>query len=261
MEILDSGRGSGSVAPMDARLILRDLARITGPRAVVAFSGGMDSGLLARALLDAGVQVTLATVVGPHISTRARTVAMFGASSLNLPQVIHELCPVSDETLAVNDELRCYYCKQNVFSLLKPRSGAVLCDGTTADDDPERPGRRAAVEAGVVSPLEKLGLTKKEVSALARELRSPGWDVEPDSCLATRVRTGTRLTAARLELVEAVEALLHSEDVTGVRARLDDMMMSVRYSNENGPLSNDLRRRAHELCRAAGMSAPEFVPW
>lgn len=246
---------------MDAREVSRKLARIVGPRAVLAFSGGMDSGFLAWALADAGVELTLATVVGPHISARQRTIAVYGAAALNLPQVIHELCPVSERLIAANDESRCYYCKKNLFELLGSEAGIPLIDGTNADDDPMRPGRRAAREFGVVSPLEVAGLTKREVGALAASVGAPGWDCEPDSCLATRIRTGTALTHERLELVEAVESVLLTEAIRGVRARLDDMMMTIRYCNENGPLKDNVRTSVHALCREFGLAEPEYKPW
>ena len=122
---------------------------------------------------------------------------------------------LSFSEVAANTPDRCYLCKKNVFTPIKEISESDgrlrVIDATNASDDPSsRPGMRALRELGVVSPLRECGLTKPTVRMLSKEAGLDNWNVPSNSCLATRIPTGTRITADALEQVERTEMKLRA---------------------------------------------------
>jgi len=102
-----------------------------------------------------------------------------------------------------NDELRCYYCKQEIFEIIDKYAGAYgfahLMDGSNLDDQPSRrPGMQVLAQRGIRSPLRENAFTKAEIRALAKKLGLYLWDKQSDSCLATRIPQGTPITSATL---------------------------------------------------------------
>lgn len=125
-----------------------------------------------------------------------------------------------DPGYAANAPDRCYYCKRELWAqlgALAAREGlAAVADGTIADDAGDhRPGHRAGVERGVVSPLAEAGLAKADVRALANVLGLPNWDAPAAPCLSSRLLYGIEVTPERLRQVEAAEAVLRGVGVTG----------------------------------------------
>jgi pyridinium-3,5-biscarboxylic acid mononucleotide sulfurtransferase len=189
---------------------------------LIGFSGGVDSAYLACVALDALGTENVLAVIGRSASypteqwTRAREVAdRFGVPVLEL-----DTDEINDPRYAANPTNRCYFCKTELWSRLVPvareRGIAVVVDGTNADDIRDhRPGKGAAIEQGVRSPLAELGFTKDEIRALSHARNIPTWSTPSSPCLASRLPYGTEVTPLRLGKVEAAERALREIGVTG----------------------------------------------
>jgi len=198
------------------------------PGVLVAFSGGVDSGvLLAAAVRVLGAErVIAATAVSPSLPAAEREgAAAFGASL----GVRHEF-PRTDELsrpgYVANAGDRCAFCKTELIEVLNPLAArlgiADVVTGTNADDVVAgfRPGIRAAAERGAWTPLARAGLTKADVRALARRWELPLADKPAAACLASRIAYGVPVSAQKLARVEAAEA--------GLRRALADAGLGVR---------------------------------
>jgi uncharacterized protein len=190
--------------------------------ALIGFSGGVDSAYLACVALDALGPEHVLAVIGRSASypmeqwTRARGVA----DQFSIPVLELDTDEVNDPRYAANPSNRCYFCKTELWSRLVPvareRGLAVVVDGTNSDDGRDhRPGKGAAVEQGVRSPLAELGFTKDEIRARSHERGIPTWSQPSSPCLASRLPYGTEVTPLRLGKVEAAERALREIGVTG----------------------------------------------
>jgi len=216
-----------NAAGLDAkeRRLLEALAE--HPALAVAFSGGVDSSyLLAAALAALGPARVLAlTADSPFVPRRELDMARQTAGQMEARHIVVPLDPLAEATIAANPPDRCYYCKRLVFTALlaeaRQAGMATLAHGANADDRrDERPGQRAADELGVIAPLDDAGLTKEEIRALSRRRGLPTWDTPAQACLATRVPTGTPLSAEALERIERAE--------TALQALIDERHLRVR---------------------------------
>lgn len=195
------------------------------PRAAVAFSGGADSALVLWAAKTWGCQVRAYYVNTPFQPAFELADARRLAAELEVPLTVVEVDVLAVPEAAANGPRRCYYCKRALFTALRQAAAAdgygVLLDGTNASDDAgDRPGMRALRELEVRSPLRECGLTKDEVRRLSREAGLFTWDKPAYACLATRVPTGTAITAEALEKVERGEDALFRLGFTDFRLRL-----------------------------------------
>ncbi|MFI5232386.1 MAG: ATP-dependent sacrificial sulfur transferase LarE [Gemmatimonadales bacterium] len=235
---------------------------------LVGFSGGVDSAYLACVALDALGPANVLAVIGRSASypleqwTRAHDVAdQFGVPVLEL-----DTDEINDARYAANPSNRCYFCKTELWSRLVPvareRGLAVVVDGTNADDGRgHRPGKGAAVEQGVLSPLAELGFTKDEIRARSHARGIPTWSQPSSPCLASRLPYGTEVTVERLATVEAAERALREIGVAGdlrVRyfgavARLELSLAELaRWRTAEG------RRAVRAAVTSAGFDAVEF---
>ncbi|MBE6514903.1 MAG: TIGR00268 family protein [Thermoplasmata archaeon] len=221
-------------------------------RPALAFSGGCDSSFLLHECIGAGIDFRAYTVATQFQSERETERAMAFCEERGVPLAVIRLDILSVPGVAVNGQDRCYLCKKAVFSAIAARSGADGCgciiDGTNATDDPSlRPGMRALEEIGVVSPLRECGLSKEDVRALSREAGLPTWDLPSDSCLATRLATGTAITEADLRRIRDCEAELRGLGFTGHRFRFDGSAGRFEVPEGQMHLLDSTRREAEAI--------------
>lgn len=195
------------------------------PKCALAFSGGVDSAYLLYAAIAAGAQVRayyVKTAFQPEFEYQdaCRLAQQLGADLVTL-----RLDVLEDETVTANPANRCYFCKKRIFSAIMQAASAdgfsVLLDGTNASDQvADRPGMQALRELSVLSPLRSCGLTKAEIRALSKEAGLFTWDKPAYACLATRIPTGTVITADKLRRTEECEAFLMQLGFSDFRIRL-----------------------------------------
>lgn len=195
-------------------------------RVMVAFSGGVDSTLLAKLAHDAlgPHQVLAVTADSPSMAREDLAQARRIAQQLGLRHVVIATHEVDDPSYRVNTPSRCYLCKGELFEALERIAQAqrieTILYGVIGDDVlAERPGHRAAVEHGVRAPLQAAGLSKQEVRELARMLGLPNWDRPQNACLSSRIPHGQVVTEEKLAQIEAAEAFLRAHGFRQVRVR------------------------------------------
>lgn len=193
--------------------------------AVVAYSGGTDSTLLLKVAHDClGERVLAITAVSPSFPAHERAEAETIARLVGARHVFVESDELSDPRYVANTPERCYFCKGHISDLLLEharREGyRFVVDGNNADDAGDyRPGRRAALERGVRSPLQEVGLTKAEIRGLARELGLPNWNKPSAACLASRIPYGDPITPLALAQIEQAEQVLRRMGLGQLRVR------------------------------------------
>lgn len=231
-------------------------------RVAVAFSGGVDSSLLAQVAFEVLDENDLLVFhVHTPLHTRdelenVRTICREIGCRLHLI----EADPLDWPEFTANTADRCYHCKKKIFSLVIPVISEygirTLLDGTNWDDlHDERPGRRALEELGVITPLADVGLAKPEIRTLAKKKQLSCWDRPSASCLATRIPSGTPITRDLLALVERCESFLHLKGFIGCRVRLYGTAASLELRAEDmeRSLAADVREDIAEYYSSLGI--------
>lgn len=194
-------------------------------RLLVAYSGGIDSTLLAYlASLELDNESLAVTVVSPSLPARELAEAQAIALQFSIPHVIIPSREHEDPRYLENTPLRCYWCKQHIFSLLSDYASEhdfqFIADGSNLDDlNDTRPGRNAAHEYNIRSPLAEAQLPKTEVRLLARQLGLPNWNKPAAACLASRIPHGTPVSVELLNQIEQAESVIREFGVDQVRVR------------------------------------------
>ena len=203
---------------------LRDLLAGLG-RVAVAYSGGVDSTLVLKVAHDVlGDDVLAVTAVSASMPHYDRGAAEGVAREIGVRVRWVQTHEVSDERYIANPPDRCYFCKTDVYDELLEVAAqegfTIFLDGTNADDAGDfRPGRQAAREHGVRSPLQEVGFTKEEIRAVARDLGLPNWNLPSAPCLSSRVPYGTRITPEMLDQIGRGEWALRERGFREVRVR------------------------------------------
>ncbi|HET9051621.1 MAG TPA: ATP-dependent sacrificial sulfur transferase LarE, partial [Candidatus Dormibacteraeota bacterium] len=185
----------------------------------------VDSALvLAIARRALGDRVVAAMGVSDAYSADEVASARAVATHVGVPLVEVPTGQLDDEDFLRNDSHRCFHCRTDLYAVLRPRAAALgltaVADGTNADDLADyRPGRRAAVSAGVVSPLAAAGIRKAQVRAAAGALGLPAADRPQNACLSSRIPRGTPITLAALRRVDRAEAWLRERGFAQCRVR------------------------------------------
>ena len=209
--------------------LLRNLADRVGDGLLVAFSGGMDSAYLLWAAARVGAgdlgRVLALTTTSPSTPRRDREDAEAFARSLAVRHVWRESLEVSDPDYIRNDRDRCYHCKTELFRIAEEVAREeglrwLLYGYNASDHEDDRPGHRAAREAGALAPLSETGLTKGEIRHLMSEAGLPLAGKPASPCLSSRIMTGIEVTPERLADVAAMEEILRRAGVGTLRVRL-----------------------------------------
>lgn len=238
----------GLPAP-DERLLLEKEAALRAAMAacgsvVVAYSGGTDSAYLAWvATAVLGDRALSVTAESASLPTRHRDRALRLARDFSLRHEFVTTREMESPEYTANEPDRCYHCKRELFTrltaLAAARGIAVVTDGANADDRGDyRPGRQAARELGVRSPLDEAGLTKAEIRELSRRAGLPTWDEPASACLSSRIPYHSAVTPEKLAAIERAEDVLvglgfrqcrvrHHGDVARVELGPDEMARAL----------------------------------
>jgi len=205
---------------------------------VVAFSGGVDSTLLARAAKDAlGAKALLVTADSETYPASELAEARRLGELLGMRHVVVKTEELQNPDYARNPANRCFFCKEELFLKLAPiaaREGArALVYGANMDDlGDHRPGMKAAERSGVRAPLIEAGLWKAEIRELSRRLGLPTWDKPSFACLSSRFQYGDRITAEKLRRVDAAEEFLRSLGFRQFRVRHHDRLARLEIAKD-----------------------------
>ncbi len=206
---------------------------------VVAFSGGVDSGLLAAAAYEAlGDRMLAVTIHSEVESEEGIEVARLMANQIGFSHKIIEHDDLSNPNFKSNPVDRCYHCKLNRFTLANhlalEQGYQWVVEGSNASDIGDyRPGMRAVQELGVRSPLVEVGLSKSEIRQLAKWKGLPNWDRPSAPCLATRFPYGTEITLENIQKVSKGETFLKSMGIRQLRVRYHGSLARIEVLDEN----------------------------
>jgi uncharacterized protein len=229
---------------------------------LVAFSGGVDSTLLLRAAHDAlGARAVAATGLSQTYAAEEMAEAKAIAAEIGAEHLLVETMELTDPRYADNSHQRCFFCKSELYGRLnavaRERGFAVVADGTNADDVGDfRPGLRAARQLGVRSPLQEVGMTKREIRELSAALGLRTWDKPAVACLSSRFAYGDPITVEKLKRVATAESGVRRLGFRGFRVRHHDDVARVEMPPE---LMAEAVARATEIVAAVKAAGYHYV--
>jgi len=227
---------------------------------IVAFSGGVDSALVLHVgSQELGERAVGITARSESLAEREYTGAVQFAGAIDARHEVIETRELHDASYAANPVNRCYFCKNELYGRLteiaRERGISHIVDGYNRDDEGDwRPGRQAAREHGVRSPLHEAGFGKADVRALAHALGLEVWDKPALACLSSRFPYGTAITLELLRQVDRAEQAVHDAGLRACRVRHHGEIARIEVPPADIAAAADPQRRARivEGVRAAG---------
>lgn len=204
--------------------------------ALVAFSGGVDSSYVALiATQELGARALCVTGDSASLAQHERDEVAQLIEQFNLQHETIHTEELNDPRYQANHSNRCYFCKTELYGKLAPlaraRGFAFVVDGSTTDDLGDyRPGRAAASEHGVRSPLIEVGMSKREVRELSLLAGLPTWDKPASPCLSSRIAYGTPVTIERLSVIDRGEAIMRELGFREFRVRHHDELVRLEIA-------------------------------
>jgi len=232
---------TGAGAELAAKAAALDARLASLGSVLVAYSGGIDSAFLAvtaaRVLGDRAICITADS---PSYPDHHRDLAIGTARAFHLHHEMVRTSEVDNPDYRANPANRCYYCKHELYSRLtaiaRERDVAAVVDGSNADDRGDyRPGRQAAREFGVISPLDEAGLTKDDIRELARLAGMETWDEPASACLSSRIPYHSEVTEEKLRTIDAAERVLRGLGFRVCRVRHHDDLARLEIGVDELP--------------------------
>ncbi|MGI8470162.1 MAG: ATP-dependent sacrificial sulfur transferase LarE [Pyrinomonadaceae bacterium] len=227
---------------------------------LVAFSGGVDSSYVALvAAQELGAKALCVTGISPSVAQAERDMATKIAADFNFNYATIETAELEDSNYNSNPTNRCYFCKTELYGKLVPmakeKNLRFVLDGSTVDDLGDyRPGREAARENNIRSPLVEVGLSKNEIRELSKKQNLPTWDKPSSPCLSSRIAYGIPVSIERLDKIERGEKFLRDLGFKKFRVRHHDELVRLEIAPEEleRALPKEMTERLAEFFRSLG---------